>query len=282
MEPISILLLPKHSGQRICQCYECWKLVNYGKRFIKGHQNKIQVGHNKGNHLSEEARRKMSQSHKGSIVSEETKRKISESLKGRIFSEEHKRKIGDKSKKRVFSEEAKIKMSKASKGRIFSKDHRKKLSESLKGRIFSERHRKKLSEIAKKRVFSDETRKKMKIARSKRIFPFKDTKIEILLQNRLSDRGYNYVKHYPILGQPDIAFPDKKIAIFCDGCYWHACPDHHIHDCSKFYKPHRDKYVTEELQKQGWLVLRYWEHEINGNVEEVVDKIEDVLFRSVI
>ena len=39
----------------------------------------------------------------------------------------------------------------------------------------------------------------------------------------------------------------------------------------------KDKEQNKELQENGWLVLRYWEHEINNNIEGVVDEIEDIL-----
>lgn len=100
------------------------------------------------------------------------------------------------------------------------------------------------------------------------IVPFKDTSIERMMQDELSARGYGYYKHFPIIGQPDLAFPDKKIAIFCDGDYWHNLPR----------GKQRDEYVNTELQKQGWLVLRYWGHEINVNTEAIVDEIEDTIF----
>jgi hypothetical protein len=35
--------------------------------------------------------------------------------------------------------------------------------------------------------------------------------------------------------------------------------------------------VNEYLRNRGWLVLRYWEHEINANIESVVNEIEEVL-----
>src|SRR5580698_3833948 len=31
-------------------------------------------------------------------------------------------------------------------------------------------------------------------------------------------------RHLPLLGKPDFTFPSSKVAIFIDGCFWHACP----------------------------------------------------------
>ena len=51
----------------------------------------------------------------------------------------------------------------------------------------------------------------------------KDTKIEIILRKALWKRGYRYRKHYKsIPGTPDIALTRYKIAIFCDGEFFHG------------------------------------------------------------
>ncbi|MBP5466057.1 MAG: DUF559 domain-containing protein, partial [Clostridia bacterium] len=36
----------------------------------------------------------------------------------------------------------------------------------------------------------------------------------------------------------------------------------------------RDKEVTEQLQKDGWVVLRFWDFEIKKNFYECADQIE--------
>ena len=52
--------------------------------------------------------------------------------------------------------------------------------------------------------------------------PSKNTKPEILLGKAMWEKGLRYRKHYPIAGKPDFVFVRKKIAIFCDGDYWHG------------------------------------------------------------
>jgi DNA mismatch endonuclease (patch repair protein) len=116
--------------------------------------------------------------------------------------------------------------------------------------------------------------------RLKIIVPLKDTTIERLLQDELSSRGYAYYCHYPVKGQPDISFPDQKIAIFADGCYWHNCKDCGFEN-ARPERGNRDAQITKHLQSQGWLVLRYWEHEIRVNLKGVVDAIETQLLVSV-
>lgn len=51
----------------------------------------------------------------------------------------------------------------------------------------------------------------------------KDTSIEILLRKELFRRGIRYRKNpKDIYGHPDIAIKKYKLAIFCDGDFWHG------------------------------------------------------------
>jgi len=110
----------------------------------------------------------------------------------------------------------------------------------------------------------------------------KNTKPEVILRRLLYSKGIRgYRIHYKIFGKPDIVFIKKKIVIFIDGCFWHKCPV-----C--FVKPEtrmefwmekieknveRDKTVNKNLEKEGWVVLRFWEHEIDKSPDRVVSKI---------
>ena len=50
-----------------------------------------------------------------------------------------------------------------------------------------------------------------------------DTKIEVLLRKALWQKGYRYRKNYKDLpGKPDIVITKYKIAIFCDGEFFHG------------------------------------------------------------
>lgn len=70
--------------------------------------------------------------HKGKTLSEETKRKISESLKGRTSPNKGKHLIPwNKGKSGIYSEETKRKISEASKGRKHSEEQNRKMSEII-------------------------------------------------------------------------------------------------------------------------------------------------------
>lgn len=68
----------------------------------------------------------ISKRHKGKIVSEETKKKMSDSSKSKI--------VGGAVKGSIRSESTKAKISQARKGIVFSDEHKKKLSEAAKNR----------------------------------------------------------------------------------------------------------------------------------------------------
>jgi DNA mismatch endonuclease (patch repair protein) len=70
--------------------------------------------------------------------------------------------------------------------------------------------------------------------------------------------------------KPDFVFPKLKLAVFVDGCFWHACPKHATKPRSNaaFWRKKfasnkaRDRLVTRTLRRAGWRVLRLWEHEL--------------------
>ncbi len=72
-------------------------------------------------------------------------------------------------------------------------------------------------------------------------------------------------------GKPDFVYPAYKIAIFVDGCFWHACPKHcRMPNTNQEYwikkidrNKTRDKTVLKMLKEKGWKTIRIWEHEIN-------------------
>ena len=91
---------------------------------------------------------------------------------------------------------------------------------------------------------------------------------------QLWSEGYRYRLQLDILGRPDFAFPKERVAIFVDGCFFHGCRDHFVSPKanSKFWhdkiesNKQRDLKVNAELTRQGWRVLRFWEHEIEEEI----------------
>ena len=71
-------------------------------------------------------------------------------------------------------------------------------------------------------------------------------------------------------GKPDFFFHKKNIAVFVDGCFWHGCPKHYrAPKTNRAYWARKvarnrktDKRKSIELRKEGWTVIRLWEHTI--------------------
>ena len=116
----------------------------------------------------------------------------------------------------------------------------------------------------------------------------KDSEIELLLRKELWNRGLRYQKNVTsILGKPDIVFKGPKVVVFCDSEFWHGynweAKRKEIKSNQSFWyqkierNMQRDIEVTEELQKAGWIVLRYWGKDIKKRLPECADQIEAVV-----
>jgi DNA mismatch endonuclease (patch repair protein) len=109
----------------------------------------------------------------------------------------------------------------------------------------------------------------------------RDTKPELLVRRALWARGYRYRVQSKLPGKPDLVFSKRKLVVFIDGCFWHACPEHFIAPRSRpeYWEKKiernraRDLKVTHELQAQGWTVLRFWEHLVRSDLQKVVETI---------
>lgn len=97
----------------------------------------------------------------------------------------------------------------------------------------------------------------------------KDTKIERLFESWLRKEKTKFSKHYKIIGNPDFAIPNKKIAIFIDGDFWHGYNfKKRERKLPKYWKKkikrnmERDKRTNRKLKRLGWKVIRIWEHHL--------------------
>ncbi|MGD9595546.1 MAG: very short patch repair endonuclease [Wolinella sp.] len=115
----------------------------------------------------------------------------------------------------------------------------------------------------------------------------KNTSIEILLRKQLWMRGFRYrINSKKVFGCPDMVFNSKKVAIFCDGSFWHGrkfingeqFKTNQIFWENKILRNiQRDIEVTARLKKEGWTVLRFWDTDIKNNISSCVEQIEDAL-----
>lgn len=119
----------------------------------------------------------------------------------------------------------------------------------------------------------------------------KDTAIELALRKALWKKGYRYRKHYDrIPGKPDIVLTKYKIAIFCDGEFFHG-KDWEVLKSqlergknSEFWikkisrNMERDEEINHQLLFMGWTVIRFWGKDILKNTDMCIKVIEETIF----
>lgn len=108
----------------------------------------------------------------------------------------------------------------------------------------------------------------------------KNTGIDNIMKDVLSNLRYRYEMYPKIFGNPDFIIPRKKIAIFCDGDFWHGYKyGERRFPKKKFWRNkiegnmRRDVYVSRKLRAEGWSVLRFWEHDIHDKLDLCKRKI---------
>ncbi len=114
----------------------------------------------------------------------------------------------------------------------------------------------------------------------------RDTKPEILLRRALWGAGLRYrVGLRTPAGRPDLVFASARVAVYMDGCQWHGCPLHYVapRTGTEFWSNklktsvERDRRQTVELERLGWRVVRFWEHEIFENLQDSVARVKSTL-----
>ena len=106
------------------------------------------------------------------------------------------------------------------------------------------------------------------------------TKPELTVKKNIDGRKLRY-QPKGIPERPDFASKKMKIAVFIDGCFWHACPRCYRPPKSnkKYWKAKiernskRDRTVNLKMKKEGWTVMRFWEHQVNEKESYVVKRI---------
>jgi ribosomal protein L40E len=68
---------------------------------------------------------------------------------------------------------------------------------------------------------------------------------------------------------PDFAWPDRRVAVYCDGWEFHSSPERRAADAER----------RAWLQHQGWQVLAFWGREIVNQPQACVARIADALGR---
>jgi DNA mismatch endonuclease (patch repair protein) len=124
-------------------------------------------------------------------------------------------------------------------------------------------------------------------SRTMAAIPSERTSLEQLLARKMWASGMRgWRRHIRVEGaKPDFVFSRRKLAVFVDGCFWHACPE-----CSKrpatntdywtkklTRNAQRDARQTSTLVAAGWRVLRFWGHELQTTPEVCVERVQEAL-----
>jgi len=110
----------------------------------------------------------------------------------------------------------------------------------------------------------------------------RDTGPELRVRSGLWRRALRFRTRTRLPGRPDVVFPTERVAVFIDGCFWHACRRHGVMPKTNtdFWKQkiadnvRRDRRNTRHLSADGWVVLRFWEHQVRNDLDAVLDRVQ--------
>lgn len=109
-----------------------------------------------------------------------------------------------------------------------------------------------------------------------------DTSFEERFRKNLWKEGLRYRKNVKkLVGKPDLYFSRKKLVVFLDSCFWHGCREHCRMPCSNVEywekkidrNKKRDKEVTKYYKRNGFTIIRIWEHELKNDFDEITKKV---------
>lgn len=107
------------------------------------------------------------------------------------------------------------------------------------------------------------------------------TKIEMKMKKYLGENNIEFIYQPQIFGKPDFLIP-PKIVIFCDSSFWHGRNWSKLrHQLSKEYwiehimqNRRRDKKVDTKLKEDNYIVLRFWDDQIEKRIDKCIEKIK--------
>ncbi len=107
-----------------------------------------------------------------------------------------------------------------------------------------------------------------------------NTKIDLKMKKLLEENKIKFEMYPKMFGNPDFVLKNKQIIIFCDGDFWHGYKYNEKKKLSKKYwrnkietNMKRDKRITRKLRRDGWSVLRFWEHDIEKRTDVCINRI---------
>lgn len=119
----------------------------------------------------------------------------------------------------------------------------------------------------------------------------RDTAPEVKLRKALRDqglRGYR-IDRASLPGRPDVVFARERVAVFCDGDFWHG---RNLEErLAKLERGHnapywvakidgnvaRDRRNDAALEAAGWAVLRFWESNVARDPSAAAEQVKVLL-----
>jgi len=158
--------------------------------------------------------------------------------------------------------------------------------------VISEEQKRAISEANTGREHTEEEIEKIRIARLHQVFPPKDNEFETWWQQRFTREGFDFEKHKPIVGQPDIVI--DKFCIFLDGDRHHANPSKysddtiiwkasisksgkHIPAVTAKMKRESDEKKRQELIADGYEIIPVWWSDWKKDREKCFQKIIKII-----
>jgi DNA mismatch endonuclease (patch repair protein) len=117
----------------------------------------------------------------------------------------------------------------------------------------------------------------------------RDTRPELRIRSALHSLGLRYRCDFPVdlpsrrSVRVDIAFTRSRVAVFVDGCFWHACPLHGTAPSSNqsYWRDKLARNVARDAENDSalvaaeWLPLHVWEHEDTFSAtQRIVDALK--------
>lgn len=112
----------------------------------------------------------------------------------------------------------------------------------------------------------------------------KGTRIELTIIRALEEANLKFQYQPEIFGKPDFLV-HPNIAVFCDSSFWHGRNWKKLRPRLKegYWREHikknirRDRTVNRQLKNAGYVVLRFWDDQIEEEVDACIAAISKAI-----
>jgi DNA mismatch endonuclease (patch repair protein) len=110
------------------------------------------------------------------------------------------------------------------------------------------------------------------------------TNLEREMEGILKNLPVTYERQPNLIGHPDFRIEGTRVLIFCDSSFWHGRRRDDVTGRSfrknkEFWTSKiasnkiRDRRISKTLTKEDWIVLRFWDTDIEEHSDIVAEKI---------